>query len=96
MFMIVDKSGKKVPFILNPVQRKFYNERTARDDILKARKEGMSSLVLGLFTVKFLFIPDIVCACVSHLDRDTKRLFDKHWGKWLPSGSCIPKKCVGW
>ena len=77
MFMIVDKSGKKVPFILNPVQRRFYENRTARDDILKARKEGMSSLILGLFTVKFLFVPDIVCACVSHLDRDTKRLFDK-------------------
>jgi hypothetical protein len=77
MFFIVDKSGQRIPFILNSVQRKFYEERTSRDDILKARKEGFSSLILALFTVKLLFVPNVVCACVSHLDRDTKRLFEK-------------------
>ena len=77
MFFIVDKSGKRVPFVFNDVQNKFYDGRSARDDILKARKEGMSSMVLALLTVKFLFVPNSVSACVSHLDRDTKRLFGK-------------------
>lgn len=76
-FSIVDKSGQKVPFRLNSVQRKFYQNMSARDDILKARKEGFSSLVLALLTVKFLFVPNIVCACVSHTDKDTSRLFSK-------------------
>ena len=77
MFNIVDKSGKKVPFMFNSPQLQFYENMTPRDDILKARKEGFSSVVLALFATKFLFIPNIVCACVSHTEGDTKRLFDK-------------------
>lgn len=77
MFFIVNKAGKKVPFILNDIQLDFYNNRTMRDDVLKARKEGLSSLILAIFTVRFLFVPNIVCACVSHTEEDTKRLFGK-------------------
>lgn len=77
MFYIVDKGGHRVPFIFNEPQDLYYSQKTARDDILKARKEGFSSLVLAIFTCKFLFVPNSVCACVSHLEDDTKRLFDK-------------------
>jgi len=77
MFSIVNKEGKKVPFIFNQIQNEFYNSRTMRDDVLKARKEGMSSLILAILTARFLFVPNIVCACVSHQDKDTKRLFSK-------------------
>lgn len=77
MFFIVDKNGKKVPFKFNAIQNQFYDNRTLRDDVLKARKEGLSSVVLAIFTARFLFIPNIVCACVSHLEQDTKRLFSK-------------------
>ena len=77
MFFIVNKAGKKVPFIFNAPQSLYYNERTARDDILKARKEGFSSMILAIFTCKFLFVPNSVCACVSHREEDTKRLLDK-------------------
>lgn len=77
MFRIVNKQGKEVPFIFNNIQDKFYNNRTIRDDILKARKEGMSSLILAILAVRFMFVPNIVCACVSHTDEDTKRLFAK-------------------
>ena len=77
MFFIVNKAGKKVPFIFNTPQNIYYKQLTARDDILKARKEGFSSMILAILTVKFLFVPNSVCACVSHLEDDTKRLFDK-------------------
>lgn len=77
MFFIVDKSGKKVPFIFNDIQNRFYEERSLRDDVLKARKEGLSSVILAILTVRFLFVPNIVCACVSHTEEDTKRLFSK-------------------
>lgn len=77
MFFIVNKAGKKVPFELNNIQRIFYENRSLRDDILKARKEGMSSIILAILTARFLFVPNIVCACVSHTEEDTKRLFSK-------------------
>jgi hypothetical protein len=77
MFSIVNKQGKRVPFIFNGIQKDFYNSRSLRDDVLKARKEGMSSLILGILTARFLFVPNIVCACVSHQEKDTQRLFSK-------------------
>lgn len=78
MFWIVDKAGKRVPFKFNVPQAKYYEEyMSARDDILKARKEGFSSAILAILTCKFLFVPNSVCACVSHRDEDTKRLFEK-------------------
>lgn len=78
MFFIVNKAGKRVPFMFNEPQRKYYEEfMSARDDILKARKEGFSSAILAILTCKFLFVPNSVCACVSHREEDTKRLFDK-------------------
>lgn len=40
-FYIIDKNQRKVPFFLNDVQRKYLKERTWRDVILKARKEGL-------------------------------------------------------
>ncbi len=77
MFSIVNKRGVKVKFKLNRIQNEFYSARTLRDDVLKARKEGMSSLVLAILTTRFLFVPNTVCACVSHTDEDTKRMFAK-------------------
>jgi hypothetical protein len=62
-FLIDDQeTGKLVPFMPRPVQQKYYSilceeydiERRGisipiREDILKARKEGFTSLILGLF-----------------------------------------------
>lgn len=77
MFFIVDKAGRRVPFIFNEPQNLYYEQMSPRDDILKARKEGFSSMILAILTCKFLFIPNSVSACVSHREEDTKRLFDK-------------------
>jgi len=62
-FLIDDaKTGQLVPFIFNKVQEKYYNQliedydiekngltTPIREIILKARKEGFTSLILGLF-----------------------------------------------
>ncbi len=90
MFHIVDKGGKRVPFKFNRPQTKFYEEnflnhinrdvlssRDARIDILKARKQGFSSVILAIWTVKFLFIENAWCVCISHEDEATQRLFSK-------------------
>lgn len=61
---LIDKAetGELVPFIFNPVQNKYYDELVrdydiekkgisvaVRENILKARREGFSSLVLAIF-----------------------------------------------
>jgi hypothetical protein len=76
-FTIIDKDGELVPFKFNPAQDKYYRNRTSRDDILKARKEGFSSLILALLTVKFLFLENINCVCISHEDDSTQRLLNR-------------------
>ena len=48
-----------------------------RECILKARQEGVSSLVLAMFTVDFLTFPFSGSICISHRDPDTRKLFKK-------------------
>ncbi len=54
-FSIIDKSGNAVPFTLNTIQDRYISEQsTGRDVILKARQQGFSSVILGVFTLDFL------------------------------------------
>lgn len=46
-------------------------------DILKARQQGFSTIILALFTVDFLVFPNLWCVSVSHESEATKRLFRK-------------------
>lgn len=52
---IIDKTGTEVPFVLNPIQRKFVDEAQGKDIILKARQQGFSSFILAAFTKDFIF-----------------------------------------
>jgi hypothetical protein len=51
---IINKSNQEVPFILNSIQKKFTQEATGKDIILKARQQGFSSLILGAFAKDFI------------------------------------------
>lgn len=85
LFQIENKDAQVVPFKFNNVQDDFYvlwkralaGDIRALFDILKARQQGFSSLVLALYTVDFLTIPNIWCVCVSHETKATQRLFRK-------------------
>ena len=86
LFFIENKDAQIVPFRFNGVQMDFYKnvyiralkgEYRALIDILKARQQGFSSLILALYTVDFLAIPNMWCVCVSHEREATKRLFRK-------------------
>ena len=68
------------------VQEKYYNMlmsdypnniEGAREILLKARQEGMSSLILALFAVDFITIPNSVSICIAHNKADTEKLFRK-------------------
>ncbi len=54
-FLIVDKEGKSVPFLLNHIQSRYLLEDTSdRDVVLKARQQGFTSINLGRFSIDFL------------------------------------------
>jgi hypothetical protein len=76
-FMIVNKQGEIVPFLLNKVQRDFLEKATGRDVILKARQMGFSSLILAILTCDFLFKDNQRCVVVSHETEATQRLLDR-------------------
>ncbi len=54
-FSIINKRKEEVPFILNKAQNDIGPQLTDQNIILKARKLGFSSLMLGIGTAKFLF-----------------------------------------
>jgi intein/homing endonuclease len=68
---------KTVPFILNPPQQQLLKELGGNDIILKARQEGISSLIAAMFAVDFITIENIRCVIISHEDKATQRLFDR-------------------
>lgn len=86
-FKIKDKSGQIVKFILNNPQDKYLTSMVAhytkellgvRDIILKARKEGFSSIILAMFAVDFL-LEDYPIAAVTIADNkdETRKLLDR-------------------
>lgn len=77
MFLIVDRDARTRPFTLNDPQKKILHELARRDIILKARQEGISSLILALFAIDFLTIENIRCVVISHEAKATQLLFDR-------------------
>lgn len=76
-FQIVNENAQTVPFLLREPQLKILEKLTRRDIILKARQEGISSLILAMFTVDFLFIENIRCVVISHEKEATTKLLRK-------------------
>lgn len=77
LFYIIDKTGKRKPFLLNIPQDIILNALTGRDYILKARQEGISSLLLAIYTIDFLMIENITCVVISHETGATQKLLEK-------------------
>lgn len=79
LFLIVNKDMQEVPFKLNPPQIRMLKEldTSNRDIILKARKEGISSLILAIFMVDFLTVENVRCVVISHEEDATRRLLDR-------------------
>lgn len=77
LFLIVNKDAKTVPFTLNEPQTKILYNLTGRDIVLKARQEGISSLILALFTIDFLMKENVRCVVISHEANATQKLLDR-------------------
>lgn len=74
---IVSKEGQEVPFLLNDPQKQFVNIATGKDIILKARQEGFSSLVGGIFTGDFILDPHSQTVVIADITDNAVGLLDK-------------------
>lgn len=76
-FKIVNKQSEEVPFVPNAVQQRYLNEGTGWDVILKARQEGFSSIIGGVFTIDFLLKPYTRNVVVADLDENAEELLGR-------------------
>ncbi len=77
LFQIVNMEMSAVPFVLNPPQDQINKDLSNMDIILKARQEGISSLIGARFLVDWLTVENSSSVIVSHEDKATQRLFDR-------------------
>lgn len=74
---IADKTGKVIPFILTPEQRKFVNGMEKENIILKSRQLGLSSVTVALSIRACIVQDNTTCFLVSHNQSSTNTIFDK-------------------
>jgi len=67
-FTIIDKSRNEVPFDLNRAQLDFLYNLAPLNNVLKNRKQGISSVSLGIAVTKFLMGKNERCVSVSFID----------------------------
>ncbi len=107
-FMIRTKSGRVVPFVFNDVQNRYYETlvfdyptmQGIRENDLKARQEGFSSIIDGIFTVDFIagelgWIDPVSGQVISHKEAETKPLFkriDLYLDSWLQAKNISRKR----
>lgn len=74
---IIDKQGQVVPFILNEPQKLYIQKATGKDIILKARQEGFSSLIGGIYTGDFLLDPNSYSVVIADITDNAIGLLDR-------------------
>src|SRR3990167_1418144 len=92
------RSGKLVPFIFRPIQNKYYDKLVkeynierlgldipVREDILKARREGFSSLILALFAADDLRSKNPTETLVISYKDDATKTFRRRYKLFITS-----------
>ena len=82
-FKIIDKNLRLVPLRFNPIQKLYWERRTLRDRILKARQAGVSTIVLADILSECMLRPGLNCLYqmqkpedkTLRVHRDRARLF---------------------
>ena len=77
IFFVVNKDSQRVPFIFNQAQADYWPKISPRDIILKARKEGFSTIRLARMAAKCLTMRNRHCVVVSHEEKSTTRLLER-------------------
>lgn len=83
MLTIIDKTGTEIPFALNDMQRKFVEDATGKDIILKGRQMGFSSFILGAFTGDFIYKENSLSVVIADIADNAQDLLArvKHYIK---------------
>ena len=76
-FSLVDKDSRRVAFKFNRAQDHYWSRISARDIILKARKEGFSTIRLARMVAKCMTMKNRHCVVVSHEEKSTQRLLER-------------------
>lgn len=99
-FFLIDEatSGELVPFVFKKVQDKYYKELVrdydiekkglnacVRENILKARREGFSSLILALFAADDIYNENPTETCVLSYKDDATNIFRKRYRTFITS-----------
>lgn len=74
---IIDKNGNDVDFQLNEMQRKFVEDATGKDVILKGRQMGFSSFILGAFTKDFIFKENSLSVVIADIADNAQDLLGR-------------------
>jgi hypothetical protein len=75
---IVNKERQEVPFILNNIQQRYIaQEMTGNDVILKARQQGFSSVILGMFCADFILMENTYNVVVADIDDNAEDLLHR-------------------
>jgi len=77
LFYVVNKDNIAVPFKLRSEQDWVLRQLSDRHIILKSRQQGISSVLLAMFTLDFLMVENTKCVVISHEAGATQRLFDR-------------------
>lgn len=72
-FTIIDKEREEVPFYLNKAQHHFLHNLTPLNNVLKNRKQGISSVSLAIAVTKFLMGENERCASLSFVDASARQ-----------------------
>lgn len=78
---IVPKSGRRQKLVLNEIQRAYCARRTPRDNVLKPRQVGFTTLEQARDVYYFLTVPGarVVATCQSLTDHAPSRLLAKNY-----------------
>lgn len=72
-FTIIDKERQEVDFLLNKAQNHFLYNLGPLNNVLKNRKQGISSVSLAIAVTKFLMGENERCASLSFIDSSAKQ-----------------------
>jgi len=77
-FKVVDKAGNLVRLKLNEIQTQYLLfDYTGTDDILKARQEGLSTIIDAIFTVDFILKENSYSVIIADIEENATGLLDR-------------------
>lgn len=75
LYWIIDKRGKRVPFQMNWVQEKFFDELWYLNIVLKARQLGFSTFIDLYILDEAVFNPNVSAGIIAHNKDDASKIF---------------------